>query len=82
MTSIEWKKWFLASLLVIPNSWTAAQEPANASASPAKTSTQLSATALKTLVSGIAFYPDDVIADIFAASQDMVSLKAGRRRKN
>lgn len=81
MTSTEWKKWLLASLLVIPTSWTAAQEPANASASTAKASTQLSATALKTLVSGIAFYPDDVIADIFAASQDMVSLKAAAEGK-
>jgi hypothetical protein len=44
-------------------------------------STELSEKALQLLVSGIAFYPDDVIADIFAVAQDMPTLHAAATGK-
>lgn len=79
MKSIKWKKLLFASLLLLPNSLASAQDSATASNSASMSNatistTQLSDQALKVLVSGIAFYPDEVIADIFAVSQDMVAL--------
>ena len=44
-------------------------------------STELSEKALQLLVSGIAFYPDDVVADIFAVAQDMPTLHAAASGK-
>lgn len=79
MKSINWKELLFASLLLLPNTLASAQDSAAASNSAASSNTansttQLSEQALKVLVSGIAFYPDEVIADIFAVSQDMVAL--------
>jgi|GEM_PF-2961822 len=79
MRSTTWKKLLFTILLLLPSSMVNSQDGATASNSAATSNTtnstnQLSEQALKVLVSGIAFYPDEVIADIFAASQDMVAL--------
>lgn len=74
----NWNRIVLVSALWIPGSYTVSQESASSAAPASSTSTPapkpLSETALKTLVSGIAFYPDSVIEDVLAASQDLLSL--------
>lgn len=74
----NWNRIVFVSALLIPGAYTVSQESASSAAPASSTSTQapkpLSETALKTLVSGIAFYPDSVIEDVLAASQDLLSL--------
>lgn len=74
----NWNRIVLASVLWISGSFSAAQESTSSAVSASSSATQapkpLSEDALKTLVSGIAFYPDSVIEDILAASQDLPSL--------
>lgn len=69
-----WNRIAFLGLICLPSSVLFSQDSVVASSATARSSPAMSEQALKVLVSGIAFYPDDVIADIFASSQDMVSL--------